>query len=40
MKLKWFNELLQSVKEAKAIHRGELKPGRVFEVAVKGDVGK
>ena len=29
MKTELFNELLASVKEAKAIRRGELKPGRV-----------
>ena len=40
MKPKLFNELVRSVKEAKAIQRGELKPGRVFTVAVKGDVEK
>ena len=40
MKPKLFNELVQSVKEAKVIQRGELEPGRVFAVAVKGDVEK
>ncbi len=32
MKTKLFNELLQSVKEAVAIERGEMKPSRVFKV--------
>jgi hypothetical protein len=32
MRKQRFNELLQSVKEAAAIQRGELKPSRVFGV--------
>ena len=32
MKPQLFNELLQSVKQAKAIQRGEMKPARVFKV--------
>jgi len=35
METELFNELLASVKEAKAIMRGELKPSRVFEVRPK-----
>ncbi len=33
MKKGLFDELLESVKQAKAIERGHLKPGRVFHVA-------
>ena len=33
MKPKLFNELLQSVKQAKAIQRGQMKPARVFKEA-------
>ena len=38
MKKELFNELLQSVKEAAAIERGELKPSRPFEVRTANDV--
>jgi hypothetical protein len=35
MKAKLFQELLASVKQARAIERGELKPSRVFKVKAK-----
>ncbi len=38
MKKELFAELLQSVKEAKAIERGEVKPSRTFEVKTANDV--
>jgi putative transcriptional regulator len=38
MKKELFNELLQSVKEAAAIERGETKPARKFEVKTANDV--
>ncbi len=38
MKKGLFNELLQSVNEAAAIERGELKPSRTFEVRTANDV--
>jgi putative transcriptional regulator len=38
MKKVLFEELLQSVKEAAAIERGESKPSRTFEVRTANDV--
>lgn len=38
MKKELFDELLQSVKEAAAIERGEAKPSRKFEVKTANDV--
>jgi len=38
MKKELFAELLQSVNEAAAIERGELKPSRTFEVRTANDV--
>lgn len=38
MKKELFEELLQSVKEAAAIERGEMKPSRTFEVKTANDV--
>jgi putative transcriptional regulator len=38
MKKELFNELLQSVKEAAAIERGEIKPSRKFEIKTANDV--
>ena len=38
MKKESFNELLQSVNEAAAIERGEMKPSRKFEVKTANDV--
>jgi putative transcriptional regulator len=38
MKKELFSELLQSVEEAAAIERGELKPSRTFEVRTANDV--
>jgi len=38
MKKELFAELLQSVKEAVAIERGEMKPSRVFRVETADDV--
>ena len=38
MKKELFAELLQSVNEAAAIERGELKPSRTFEVQTANDV--
>ena len=40
MKKELFDELLQSVKEAAAIERGELEPSRTFEVRTANDVVK
>lgn len=40
MKKELFEELLESVKQAKAIERGELRPGRVFRVNPKNTVVK
>jgi addiction module HigA family antidote len=40
LKPKLFNELVQSVKQAKAIERGELKPSRMFHVDPKNTVVK
>jgi putative transcriptional regulator len=40
MKEEVFEELLESVRQAKAIERGELKPGRVFKFDPKNDVVK
>ncbi len=38
MKKELFNELLQSVKEAAVIERGDAKPSRRFEVRTANDV--
>lgn len=38
MKKELFDELLQSVNEAAAIERGELRPSRTFEVRTANDV--
>jgi putative transcriptional regulator len=38
MKKELFEELLASVKQAKAIEKGELKPARVFRVATVTDI--
>ena len=38
MKKELFSELLQSVEEAVAIERGQLKPSRTFEVRTANDV--
>ena len=38
MKKELFDELLQSVKEAAAIERGQTKPSRVFKVETANDV--
>ena len=40
MKKELFEELLESVKQAKAIERGELKASRVFRVSPKNTVVK
>jgi len=40
MRKELFEELLESVKQAKAIERGEMKPGRVFHVDSKNAVVK
>jgi putative transcriptional regulator len=40
MKKELFNELLESVKQAKAIERGELKPSREFHVNPRTDIVK
>jgi len=40
MKKELFEVLLESVKQAKAIERGELKPGRVFRVESRNAVAK
>ena len=38
MKKKLFEELLESVKQAKAIEKGELKASRVVKVTAKTDI--
>ena len=38
MKKELFEELLESVKQAKAIEQGELKPARRFKIAPKNDI--
>ncbi len=38
MKKEHFDELLQSVKEATAIERGQAKPSRIFQVKTANDV--
>lgn len=38
MKKELFEELLESVKQAKAIEKGEIKPGRVFRVSSQSAV--
>jgi len=38
MKKELFDELLESVKQAKAIKRGEMKPGRVYRVDAQTSV--
>lgn len=38
MKARRFQELLESVKQARAIERGGLKPARTFQVAAVGAV--
>lgn len=40
MKKELFDELLESVKQAKAIEKGELKPARMFHVNPKTDIAK
>jgi putative transcriptional regulator len=40
MKKELFEELLESVKQAKAIEKGELKPTRVFKFNTKNEVAK
>jgi hypothetical protein len=40
MKKELFEELLESVKQAKAIEKGELKPARTFRVNPKTDLVK
>ncbi len=40
MKKELFEELLESVKQAKAIEKGELKPARAFRVNPKTDLVK
>ena len=40
MRKELFNELLESVKQAQAIERGELKPARVFRLDPKSDLVK
>jgi len=40
MRKELFEELLESVKQAKAIERGEMKPSRTFKVDPKNDVVK
>ncbi len=40
MKKELFEELLESVKQAKAIEKGELKPARTFKFDPKNDVVK
>jgi putative transcriptional regulator len=40
MKRVLFQELLESVKQARAIEHGELKPARVFHLDPKGDLVK
>ena len=38
MKKELFEELLESVKQAKAIERGELKPSRTFKLDPQNDI--
>jgi putative transcriptional regulator len=38
MKKELFEELKQSLREAKLIKRGRLKPGRVFHIDAKSDI--
>ena len=40
MKKELFEELLESVKQAKAIERGEMKPARTFKLDTKNDLVK
>ena len=40
MRQKLFDELLESVKQATAIERGEIKPSRMFVVNKKNDVAR
>ena len=40
MRKELFEELLESVKQAKAIEKGELKPARTFKVNVRRDIVK
>lgn len=40
MKKELFEELLESVKQAKAIEKGELKPARTFRINPKTDIVK
>ena len=40
MRKELFEELLESVKQAKAIEKGELKPARTFKVNVRSDIVK
>jgi len=40
MKKELFEELLESVKQAKAIEQGELKPARTFHLNAKTDIVK
>ena len=40
MRKELFEELLESVKQAKAIERGEMKPSRTFQLDPKNDVVK
>jgi putative transcriptional regulator len=40
MKKELFNELLESVKQAKAIEKGERKPARAFQVNPRTDLAK
>ena len=40
MKKELFEELLESVKQAKAIERGEMKPARTFKLDPQNDIAK
>ncbi|MDB6020415.1 MAG: helix-turn-helix family protein [Pedosphaera sp.] len=40
MKKELFDELLESVKQAKAIEKGTLKPARIFHVNPRTDIAK
>lgn len=40
MRRELFGELLESVKQAKAIEKGELKPARLFKIDPKNDIVK
>ena len=40
MRKELFEELLESVKQAKAIEKGELNPARTFKVNVRSDIVK